>query len=330
MIITELLLGLVLILGGAHLFTNAIEWFGKRLNLSQGAVGSVLAAVGTALPESMIPIVAILSGHGNSSHIGTGAILGAPFMLGTLGFFTVGLSALFFRSRRSTGVSIIMEKGQLHRDLLFFIIFYAFALGAAFIDVNWLRNIIAIGLLIGYLFYVYLTVTADCHSMGECSPLIFDKRALSPQMTRIIIQLIFSLGLIIFGAALFVKGVEGVASFLGLSSLIVALILAPIATELPEKLNSIIWVREGKDTLALGNMTGAMVFQSSILPGLGIMGTPWVLDGLPVISGMMALVAGGYVFLLNKFRNGQVPGYFLGIPAILYFIFISMVINSIK
>ncbi|MCU0506086.1 MAG: sodium:calcium antiporter, partial [Chloroflexi bacterium] len=69
----------VLILAGAELFTNGIEWFGHRLNLAEGAVGSVLAAVGTALPETMIPIVAILfsGGAAASNEIGIGAILGA-------------------------------------------------------------------------------------------------------------------------------------------------------------------------------------------------------------------------------------------------------------
>ena len=52
----------VVILLGAELFTNGIEWFGRKLELAEGAVGSVLAAVGTALPETMIPIIAILSG----------------------------------------------------------------------------------------------------------------------------------------------------------------------------------------------------------------------------------------------------------------------------
>ncbi len=42
------------------------------------------------------------------------------------------------------------------------------------------------------------------------------------------------------------------------------LLVAPIATELPEKFNAVIWIRQGKDTLAMGNITGAMVFQASI------------------------------------------------------------------
>src|SRR5574339_1297136 len=88
----------VVILAGAELFTNGIEWFGRKLDLAEGAVGSVLAAVGTALPETMIPIIAILFAGGEASHeVGIGAILGAPFMLSTLAMFVTGMGVLAFR-----------------------------------------------------------------------------------------------------------------------------------------------------------------------------------------------------------------------------------------
>ena len=48
------------VLAGALLFTNAVEWIGHRLELGEGAVGSLLAAVGTAMPETLIAIVALL------------------------------------------------------------------------------------------------------------------------------------------------------------------------------------------------------------------------------------------------------------------------------
>ena len=76
--IAILVIAFLVILLGAELFTNGIEWFGRKLNLAQGAVGSVLAAVGTALPETMIPIIAIIFGSGGeATHaVGVGAILG--------------------------------------------------------------------------------------------------------------------------------------------------------------------------------------------------------------------------------------------------------------
>jgi cation:H+ antiporter len=108
-VVLEFGFALVVILGAAVLFTNAVEILGGRLKLGQGAVGSVLAAVGTALPETMIPIVAILaavlSGEGGEAagEIGIGAILGAPFLLATLAMFVTGAAAVAYRGRRSRG-----------------------------------------------------------------------------------------------------------------------------------------------------------------------------------------------------------------------------------
>jgi cation:H+ antiporter len=78
--IALLIAGLALILLAAEFFTNGVEHLGEKLNLGEGAVGSVLAAVGTAMPETLVPIVAILFSKGTSNHeIGLGGIKGLPF-----------------------------------------------------------------------------------------------------------------------------------------------------------------------------------------------------------------------------------------------------------
>ena len=82
----DLAVSLVIILISAELFTNGIEWVGENFGLSEGAVGSVLAAVGTALPETILPLVAIaVGGVRAGKEVGIGAILGAPLMLSTVG-----------------------------------------------------------------------------------------------------------------------------------------------------------------------------------------------------------------------------------------------------
>src|SRR3954447_13196478 len=118
------------ILAGAELFTNGIEWFGRKLQLAEGAVGSVLAAVGTALPETMIPIVAILFATGeNSEAVGVGAILGAPFMLSTLAMFVTAVAVLIVSRRRGTGDVMLVDTQVLAHDVRYFAIAYAIAIG---------------------------------------------------------------------------------------------------------------------------------------------------------------------------------------------------------
>ena len=92
------------------------------------------------------------------------------------------------------------------------------------------------------------------------------------------IQLLVGLGAMVGGAHLFVEELLHIAESIGVEPLVLALILAPLATELPEKVNSFFWVREGKDALALGNITGAMVFQSMIPVGIGLIFTDWDLS----------------------------------------------------
>lgn len=87
-----------------------------------------------------------------------------------------------------------------------------------------------------------------------------------------------------------------------------SLVLAPLATELPEKINSVIWVREGKDELALGNVTGAMSFQASIPVTIGLLLTPWKLDSFALTAAGLALVGGIVAYVAIGRRDfGVVP-----------------------
>jgi cation:H+ antiporter len=121
-----------------------------------------------------------------------------------------------------------------------------------------------------------------------------------------LVQLAIGLAALIFGAKGFIDGVEGVSDLLGISPLLLSLLIVPIATELPEKVNSILWIRRGKDTLAVGNITGAMVFQGTLLPAIGIMLTPWE-PRREVLSGIViTLVAAAWLRLNAGVRGLRV------------------------
>ena len=300
-----------LIIGGAILFTNAIEWSGKRLDLGEGAVGSLLAAVGTALPESLIPVVAVLSG-GESEQVAIGAIVGAPFMLGTVAMLLVGASALAFRRRRSSGSEVTPDDRSLRRDLGLFLPCFAIGIGLGLIDSTSVHIAGAVGLLIAYGAYARRTVrhSGESENLDELESLKFDpSREDQPRSIAIVAQLVIGLLMMVGGAELFVEEVVTVAEALGISALVLSLVLAPLATELPEKLNSVLWMRRDKDILAVGNITGAMAFQSTVPIALGLTVTDWDLDRFAVAAGVAGL-AGGALALW------RLPKDRLGIPVV--------------
>jgi len=329
----SLLLSLTMILVGAKGFTNGVEWLGRKLNLRQGAVGSILAAVGTALPETLVPLVAILTRANSSqgSDIGIGAILGAPFMLSTLGFFVTGLAVWMHRGRRSDFPQLRVETQVIARDLGFFLVCYSLALAASFSPGSLAKKGAALILVVIYFVYAYLCLTRG-QTLGEagiCPPcLYFNPERAEPRTSLIIFQVLFFLDLLLVGARLFVLGLSRLAEMLGVPPFILALIIAPIATELPEKCNSAIWVYQRKDTLALGNMTGAMVFQGSLIPALGMALTDWRLSPAGLFSALLALLMASLV--LGQIRKkGYLTVYPLLAGGIFYLLFILTTLRAI-
>jgi len=337
-----LAIAFVVILAGAELFTNGIEWFGRKLDLAQGAVGSVLAAVGTALPETMIPLIAIGFGGGGAATdaVGIGAILGAPFMLSTLAMFVTGIGVIAFRRRRLTGTRMVVDTTVLVHDIRYFVVAYALAIATAFLppDLDAVRIVVA-GVLIGiYVVYVkgHLDAEAAEHE-DELEPLRFRRmdrggHRLDPRTPRLRVvgvQVLFALGCIIGGAYLFVGAVESVSKALGVSELLLALVIAPIATELPEKFNSLIWVRQGKDTLAMGNITGAMVFQSAIptVVALVLAGSSWHVDEDSLVAFLSAGIAFAAVAAVfgPMWRWGRLDGRALLVGGLLYLLYLAIV-----
>lgn len=277
--------------------------------MGEGAVGSILAAVGTAMPETLIAIVALVSATEGSEDVAVGAIVGAPFLLATLAMGLVGLFAYSYRERRSQGVHLEAHGPTLERDLLFFLAFFALAGLLAWGPPAAVRIPLGVAFLVAYVFYAARTLRGAGEVQGEetLNPLLFERRperAGDPAMVLCVLQLLVGLGAMVGGAHLFVEELLKVAEDLGVDALVLALILAPLATELPEKVNSFFWVREGKDALALGNVSGAMVFQSTIPVGIGLLFTEWSLNFNAVLSIGLG-VAGGLVAYLSLHRAGQ-------------------------
>jgi cation:H+ antiporter len=324
----ELLGGLAIILIGCAVFTNGIEWVGKRLALSEGAIGSVFAAVGTALPETMIPVVAIALGE-KAHDIGIGAILGAPFMLATLGFLVCGAAGVAYAVRGRRLPDLELRRRVIRRDLRYFLMAYPAAIAVAFVPVYWLRVVVALGLAAAYVRYVSVYVrqgAGEQERAAHVDPLYVMRWSTREPATVVgVLQTLAAIGAIVLGARIFVNGVNGVAAHVGISAQVLSLIIAPVATELPEKLNSVIWVGRGRDTLALGNMTGAMVFQSCFPTGLGMCFTEWrfqpLAEHIPALASVVLALSSGLWLWFWLRRLRRVPALFMlgaGLPYIAF------------
>ncbi len=316
------------ILLGAIGFTNAVERLGKTLGIGEGAVGSLLAAVGTAMPETLIPIVAILGGSAGAEDVAIGAIVGAPFLLATLAMLLVATASHLYADRRDQGKELLPHEETINRDLSIFIVFGAVALLLGLGVPRWVHYAFVPVLLVGYGLYVRSTLREGGEEQDEetINPLYFQRRAGDdPAAGMVILQFAVALAAIFGGARLFVTELEHVAASLGVSVIVLSLILAPLATELPEKINSFIWTRDGKDSLALGNITGAMVFQTMIPVAFGLAATEWDLDRYAILSLALGL-AGAVVATLAIRRRNMFPWWSMVAWSALYGTFVVFVL----
>jgi cation:H+ antiporter len=158
---------------------------------------------------------------------------------------------------------------------------------------------LAVGFVGGYAFYVRMTLrgSGDVQQTETLGPLIIAReRRQPPSRGLIATQFLVGIGAMVGGAHLFVVELVEVARSIGVEPLILSLVFAPLATELPEKANSFLWVRDGKDSLALGNITGAMVFQSTLPVAFGMAFTDWDLDRYAVLSAGLGLLGGAVAY----------------------------------
>ena len=293
-----------------ELFVNAIEHLGRTLKVSALAVGTVLASIGTALPESVVTGVAVT---GNQHDIGVGAAMGGPLALATIGYGVVGV-ALLARRRRLPRV----DTARLGRDQGWFLVVFAVKVSLGLVAFAWKPWL---GLVMFAVYGVY--VVSELRAGGEASdeelePLTLN-RSLTPGLVPVLVQTLATLVVIFVASQVFVAQLDWAGPQLGLSKAVVALLLAPVATELPEVMNALIWVRQGKTQLALSNVSGSMMVQATVPSGLGLLFTSWRFDGPLLLSGLVTTAA--IVFLLVALRRGRLSAGLLATAAGFYLVF---------
>jgi cation:H+ antiporter len=199
-------------------------------------------------------------------------------------------------------------------------------------------------LVVGYVYYVrrhfQAPDTEPSEGNGEIQPLrlwvwarallrSLPEWSIDRSIAAPFVQTGVGLVLMVGGAKLFVDAVGDIGASAGLSPLAFSLLVAPLATELPEKFNSVLWIRRGKDTLAMGNMTGAMVFQSAFPVTVGLLLTPWDLAHEALVAATIALAAGSVLYATLRFR-GRLTAPLLLVQGVFYVGYVSYVVTRLS
>ncbi|MGZ6020015.1 MAG: sodium:calcium antiporter [Phenylobacterium sp.] len=320
-----LLLGsAVVIYLACEFFVNGVEWVGRRFAVGEQATGSILAAFGTALPESVVTFVAVVFGASAAQkQIGVGAALGGPLVLSTIAYATVGVVLIACRTRLPKTAAIRADFRNLSRDQGWFLVIFAakIALGvAAFAYKPWLGALF----LAAYGAYFWKEMRGESDIEEEAlEPLKLTPGTSEPKTWMAVVQTLLALAVIFAASRLFVKQLDVLGPALGIKPQLLALLLSPIATELPETLNAIIWVRQGKHRLALANISGAMMIQATVPTAFGLFFTPWILDRALLVAAGVTAAAVLAMFL--AFRRGMISRGFLAAMAGFYGLFAAIV-----
>ncbi len=293
-------------------FVNGVEWVGQRLNLGATAVGTVLAAFGTALPESAVTFMAVAFG-GTPEHkdIGVGAAMGGPLVLSTIAYAVVGLGLMRMRRRQPAAECVTCmnaDQRKLARDQGWFMGIFVLKLAVGLVAFAW-KPWLGFVFLAAYGLYVRRELLSDEDSAEaeDLEPLKLRPRDAVPAMGWACLQTVLALAVIAGASRVFVMQIEDIGLMLGLTPHVAALLLAPVATELPEIMNALIWVRQGKERLALANISGAMMIQATIPSAMGIMMTPWLLDNTLIAAGLLTMLSIAMLWLRFRRETMNLP-----------------------
>jgi cation:H+ antiporter len=301
-------------------FVNGIEWVGHRFDFAQKATGTILAAFGTALPESVVTFVAVAFGEGDAQkEIGVGAALGGPLVLGTLAYAVVGWALFVSRRRLRSGRTLHLDYRHLSRDQGWFLLIFVakITLGLfAFAFKPWLGA----AFLLAYAAYFRAEMRGKRdEAEGALEPLRFAPRQVEPSTAIAVAQTLTALVVIFEGSRVFVAQLDVLGPWLGMPPQLVALLLGPVATELPEILNAVIWIRQGKVRLALANISGAMMIQATVPTAFGLFFTPWLLEPALVWAGVVTALS--VLALCATFRRGHASRGVLSLFGLFYLLF---------
>ena len=242
-----LFIGLGLLVFGAELIIRGSISFGKKLKVSLFAIGVVIIAGGTSLPELASSINAVVKNHAD---LAVGAVIGS-----NIANLILVMAATSFLIPISN-----INQNQINQAWInIFLALVLITMSFFILPFNFLFGILSISLLF---FIMYMQVkqgsldVSDVEEKGDYSLIIS------------IIFILVGILLLIYGSDLFVKSAINIANELNIPEAIIGVSLVAFGTSLPELVVGILSAIRRKVDFALGNVLGSNIY--NILGVLGV------------------------------------------------------------
>ena len=286
--VIAVLIGLAILVWSADIFIDGATTLANSLGVPSFLIGVVILGLGTSAPEMVVSVLAALEG---SPELALGNAYGSNIMNIAL---VLGTTALIS--------PIIIHKSIVKRDLPLLLVITLLA--AWQLRDGQLSQSDGITLLLGLGAVLIFQIVINLRSSRQEDKKIASKNnehnenkdRQSAGIFRGLASLIIGMSILILSSRTIVWGAVELATFWGLSELIIGLTVVAVGTSLPELVASLSAARKGEHDMALGNIIGSNIFNTLGVVGLAALIAPISAD--PIILSRDVLVMGLLTLLL--------------------------------
>ena len=289
--IIYIIVGLALVLVGAHILTEGAAAVAEKFRISEFVIGLTIVAVGTSMPEFVVSSAAVAQG---SCDMAIGNVVGSNVFNV---FFILGLCALvsplpFTRNNIRFDIPLVFLA-----SMLFFVAASDVMFGLGSVD-----RIGRVEGVLMFLCYVALIIWSVRTSKQDEQEIAEKPRM---KMGIAVIAVLGGLAALVIGSRLFVDGASAVACALGVSDALIAITLVACGTSLPELASSIVSVAKGQKGMALGNVLGSNLFNILFILGGCSMISPLTLGDIDIIDISMVVLSAVLPFVFAFTFKGR-------------------------
>ncbi|SJN43426.1 calcium/sodium antiporter [Psychrobacter sp. JB385] len=282
--VIAILIGLAILVWSADVFIDGATTLAKKFSVPSFLIGVLILGIGTSAPEMVVSVLAALEGSpelalGNaygSNIINIALVLGATVLISP----------------------IIIRKAIVKRDLPILVGITAIAAwqlrdGA----LSAVDGIVLVVLLIAVLgMQIFLSLREGYHEHEDDVVTEMDAEKAEQSVARGLTSLFIGILMLVASSRAIVWGAVELATFWGLSELIIGLTIVAVGTSLPELVSSLSAARKGEHDMALGNIIGSNIFNTLGVVGLAALIAPITVN--PVILSRDVLTMGAITLLL--------------------------------